>query len=431
MSTSPFRNKMVRLAPWWIATLCVHLITTSSGAGACPLLESNQKRVSSSSEVESHIGKGYEYVQNNQFQNAVVEFQAALDLDPSLARVRYQLAVSYFALQQFKQSRQEFEQLRRETASDPSVIYYLGRLDLMEENTDAAIRHLEKVVSKPPFPDTAYYLGSAYLRKGGLELAERWLRKAGELAPRDFRIPDRLARVYMKMGRRSQAEEQFSLSASLRQHYNDAARQGLDCTQALTTRPLGEALVTCGRLFDSTDPDKLTTLGMIYGEHGHYAESIEPFKQAARLDPDSFEIQHNLGLSYFRLKRYAEARVPLEKAVALRPDFFASNALLGATLFALKEDELAYPVLDHAHRLNSQEMETSELFFKVAGLMAQKHFLEKEYPETLKFLRKAAELKPEHAEVHRRMAQIYGLLGQPAQADREKREAERLSAIGR
>src|SRR5205823_11147413 len=135
-----------------------------------------------------------------------------------------------------------------------------------------------------------------------------------------------------------------SLSASLRQHYNDAARQGLDCTQALTTRPLEEALVTCGRLFDSTDPDKLTTLGMIYGEHGHYAESIEPFKQAARLDPDSFEIQHNIGLSYFRLKRYGEARVPLEKAIGFRPDFFASNGLVGVIQLALKEAELACAV---------------------------------------------------------------------------------------
>lgn len=432
MSNLPVRNKMVCLACWRNPILCLLFLFAVTSTAVCPLLKSEEKQVGSSSDqVESHVGKGYEHVQNNQFLRAVKEFQAALALDPTLVRVRYQLAVSYFALQQFEAARQEFERLRRETAADPGVIYYLGRLDLMEEHIDSAIPRLEKVASEPPFPDTAYYLGSAYLKKGSLELAEKWLKKAGQLVPRDFRVPDRLARVYLKMNRRSEAEQQFALSASLRQHYNDAAREALDCTQALTTQPLQEARVTCGKLYDPTDPDKLTTLGMIYGKHEHYADSIEPFEQAARLDPDSFEIQHNLGLSYFRLRRYSEARIALQKAVALRPDFFSSNALLGATLFALKEDELAYPVLDHAHQLNLQHTETSGLLFKVSVLLAQQRFSKKDYPNAVKYLQKAAQLKPDQAELHRRMAEVYRLLGQPSLAEGERREAERLSGTGR
>src|SRR5207249_8206505 len=137
-------------------------------------------------------------------------------------------------------------------------------------------------------------LGSAYLKQGKLEAAKKWLQKAAELNPRDFRVFDHMARVYMKVGRRSEAEQQFALSSSLRQHYNEASRQGLDCIQALTTQALEEARATCQKLFDPTDPDKLVTLGMIYGNQDHYAESIKPFERAAQLDPDSFEVQHNL-----------------------------------------------------------------------------------------------------------------------------------------
>jgi len=203
MSNVPFQ-KMVHLAPRSIAVLCFLLAITPPAV--YPLVEGEESQGGSSTDkVQSHIGRGYEYVQNNQFQNAVVELQAALALDPTLVRVRYQLAVSYFALQQFKESRQEFERLRRETAADPSVIYYLGRLDLMEERIGSAILHLERVAPDPPFPDTAYYLGSAYLKKERNELAEKWLKKAAELAPRDFGIPDRLARVYVKTSRRLEA----------------------------------------------------------------------------------------------------------------------------------------------------------------------------------------------------------------------------------
>ena len=74
------------------------------------------------SDVQSHIGKGYQFVQEGKFQEAVSEFQAALDADPKLIRIRYQLGVSYFALQQWPEARREFERLRKETNADPGVL---------------------------------------------------------------------------------------------------------------------------------------------------------------------------------------------------------------------------------------------------------------------------------------------------------------------
>jgi len=378
--------------------------------------------------AQSHVGKGYDYEQNQRYEEAAQEFQTALALDPGLVRARYQLAVCYFALGKRKEAREEFERLRVTTSGDRSVIYYLGRLDLLEGNLDSAIRRFQSVVVSPPFPDTAYYLGSAYLKKDELEQAEHWLRKAADLDRRDFRVPDRLARLYQKQGRRQEAEREYARSAELRYHYNDAAEQAVNCTQKLETRPIEEARAACQRLFDSADPDKLTTLGMLYGQHGDYADALPPLVKAARLDPDSSEIQHNLGLTYFRLKRYREARAPLEEAVRLRPDFFGSNALLGATLYALKEDEAAYRILDQAHRLNPEDRDTAAILFKTALVLAGEKLASKQYPKCLRYLRKAAELCPDDAEVHRQLARVYGLLGRPAQADLESRETERLSA---
>ncbi len=377
--------------------------------------------------AQAHVGKGYEYLKDERFQEAAREFQAALELNPSLVRARYQLAVCQFALGKWKESREQFERLRAETGADPSVSYYLGRLDLQEGNIDAAIRQLESLASGPPFPDTAYYLGSAYLKKDNLEAAEKWLRRAATADPHDFRVPDHLARVYQKSGRREEAEKEYARSAELRQRFNEASRLAVACSQELETRKLEDARATCQQLFDPNDPDKLTTLGMLYGQHGHYAEALEPLQRAARLDPGSSEIQHNLGLTCFRLQRYAEARAPLQKAVELRPDFFGSNALLGATLYALKSDEPAYRALDHAHQLNPQDADTAGLLFKLAGLLAEARCAKNEVVECLTYLRKAAELHPADAEVHRRLSKVYSLLDRPADAARENQEAERLS----
>ncbi len=376
---------------------------------------------------ESHLGKGYEYEQHDRFQEAAKEFQAALALNPALPRARYQLAVCYFALGQRREARGEFERLRQETGGDSSVLYYLGRLDLLDGDPESAIRRLQSVVAEPPFPDTAYYLGSAYRKKGDLKSAETWLRKAAEMDPRDFRIYDHLARVYQKAGRRQEAEQEYARSSELREYYNEATRQAVGCSNELETQPLEKARLACEKLFEPDDPDKLTTLGMLYGQHGKYVEALPPLERAAKLDADSSETQHNLGLTYFRLRRYAAAREPLEKAVALRPDFFGSNALLGATLYALGEDEGAFRALERAHRLNPQHQDTADLLFKVADLLGRKSCTEKHYSTCLDYLRKATEVGPGDAGIHRRLAKVYELLGQREQAEIESREADRLT----
>lgn len=350
---------------------------------------------------DAHVGRGYQFIQDERFEEAAKEFQAALALNPNLPRARYQLAICLFSLGRREEARKEFERLSRESGADPSIDYYLGRLDLVSGDFLTAIKHLQPLADDPPFPDTAFYLGWALLSKGDLKSATEWLEKAAQLTPRDFRVPYRLARTYQQTGRTADAEKQYALSTGLRENYNEAARQALTCGQALQTKPIEEARSTCRRLFDPNDPDKLTTLGMLYGQNHKYAEAVEPLEQAARLDPDSFEVFHNLGLTYFRLRRYANARAPLEKAVALRPDFFGSNAVLGATLYALKDDEAAYRALDHAHQLNPPDQDTADLLFKVALFAGQKHLAAGDVASGKPYLRKAAELHPQDIEVQR------------------------------
>jgi tetratricopeptide (TPR) repeat protein len=223
--------------------------------------------------------------------------------------------------------------------------------------------------------------------------------------PRDFRIAEHLARLFQREGRTAEAEKQFELSSLLRQRYDQASQQAVTCSQLLETKPLAEAELVCEQLFDPDDPDRLTTLGLLYGQHGHYEEAVKPLEAARRLDPESFEIHHDLRLSYSRFRRYREARQPLEKAVALRPDFFGSNAL-GATLYSLGEDEAAYKALGHAYTLNPEDQDTANLLFQEALILADKEETQKKYNSALAYLRKAGQLRPQDLEVKRRLFEL-------------------------
>ena len=89
------------------------------------------------------------------------EFRAALALDPSGLEARTFLAVALFEQHKWAESRREFEVVNRAQPDYPNILYYLGRLDIEDRNFPGAIDNLNRAMSKPPFPDTAYYLGFA------------------------------------------------------------------------------------------------------------------------------------------------------------------------------------------------------------------------------------------------------------------------------
>jgi tetratricopeptide (TPR) repeat protein len=387
--------------------------------------------VSNTDTAEAHLGAGYEDLKNNRFEGAAREFRAALLLNPKLVlQAKFPLAVSLFELHHTEEARKEFEAVRSADGDHPNVEYYLGRLDLTEGKLDAAISELNKAAANPPFPDTAYYLGYAYLKRQDLALAEQWLHRAAEAAPRDPAVQYQLGLLYTKTGRNEEAQEAYAKSEQFRQRDAEVDKVRLDCKQRLDQGPLDAARPICDQLFDADDAEKLTMLGTIYGQHGFYAEALQPLRRAAELSPGSPQMQYNLAFDYFQLKRYGEAREPLQKAVARWPDLYPLNALLGAVLYKLGEELPAYGALHRAYELNPRDSATVDILYQVSLSLAQKNLTKKQYVASLRYLTEAAKLHPQEPEPHRLLAQIYEVTGRQAEAAEERRQLERLVPTG-
>jgi tetratricopeptide (TPR) repeat protein len=390
-------------------------------------------KVSNVDIVEAHLGKGYDALKQDRYDSAASEFRAALDLDPTLVlRAQFPLAVALFELHESDEARKELEAVRREVGDHPNVLYYLGRLDLADRKFESAIRNLNKAAAKPPFPDTAYYLGFAYFKQGDLTAAEKWLKEAARANPRDARIPYQLSFVYRKEGHKEEAKEALALSEELRRHDDTDSRIRLECAQKLDQGLREEARTVCEQLDDPNNPEKLTELGTIYGQHGELEAALKPLRRAAELAPQSPQMQYNLALAYYQLNRFDEARASLASTVKRWPDLFQVNSLYGAALLKLGRDLPAYQALSRAHQLNSQDSVTTDLLYSTTLGLAQKSQTTRQYPEALHYLEQAATLRPQEPEPHRRMAEIHKLTGHPAQATNELQEADRLAkSLGR
>jgi Flp pilus assembly protein TadD len=374
--------------------------------------------------AEGHLGKGYDALKDERYEAAVTEFRAALRIDATLVmRARFPLGVALFELKQSEEARREFEAVRRAAGDQPNVSYYLGRLDLLDQNFAGAVRNLSKAMAKPPFPDTAYYLGVACFKQGDLAAAEKWLRQAAQANPRDSLARYQQAMVYRKQGRENEAKQLLAESADLRRRDTNESELRTQCAQKLDTGPRAEARALCQRLYDPGDAERLTALGTIYGEHGDLEAALEPLRRAAELAPERPQMQYNLAFTYYRMGRFEEARAPIAKAVERWPDIFQLNFLYGAVLAKLGEDAAAYQALGRAHELNLQDAGAADLLYRTAIGLARKSVAARQYPDALRYFGEAAKLRPGNAEPHQGMAEIYATTGHPEEAAAEQRLA--------
>jgi len=404
----------------------ISFLLLSSCFGRAP--QANEPQSAAAEPAATHVGKGYDALKQDRYEEAITEFRAALAIDPSLVlRARFPLAVALFEAHQNDEARQEFEQVRREVGEHPNIVYYLGRLDLDNLDFAGAIRNLNKAVLKPPFPDTAYYLGYAYLKQGDLPNAEKWLKEAARLNPRDSRIPYQLGSVYRKQGHTEKAKQSMTLAQQLKQRDTEESRIKTECGEKLQEGPREAARTICDQLYDPDNVEKLTALGMLYGQHGDLEAALKPLRRAAELSPQAPQMQYNLALTYFQLNQFENARKPLEPAVQRWPDVFQLNALYGAVLMKLGDLQPAYQALRHARELNPQDQPTTEMLYATTMDLAHQDEKAQQYSESLRYLEEAAKLKPQDPEPHRRMAQIYSLTGHPAEAKSEQEMAEQLA----
>jgi tetratricopeptide (TPR) repeat protein len=404
----------------------ISFLLLSSCFGRAP--QANEPQSAAAEPAATHVGKGYDALKQDRYEEAITEFRAALAIDPSLVlRARFPLAVALFEAHQNDEARQQFEQVRREVGEHPNIVYYLGRLDLDNLDFAGAIRNLNKAVLKPPFPDTAYYLGYAYLKQGDLPNAEKWLKEAARLNPRDSRIPYQLGSVYRKQGHTEKAKQSMTLAQQLKQRDTEESRIKTECGEKLQEGPREAARTICDQLYDPDNVEKLTALGMLYGQHGDLEAALKPLRRAAELSPQAPQMQYNLALTYFQLNQFENARKPLEPAVQRWPDVFQLNALYGAVLMKLGDLQPAYQALRHARELNPQDQPTTEMLYATTMDLAHQDEKAQQYSESLRYLEEAAKLKPQDPEPHRRMAQIYSLTGHPAEAKSEQEMAEQLA----
>jgi tetratricopeptide (TPR) repeat protein len=247
-------------------------------------------------------------------------------------------------------ARREF--LRLVTAAPPAQYsrYYLGRIALLESKPAEAIRWLEPIAgADPPVLDTAAQLGKAYFEAAQFGKARIFTERAIQQAPWDGGLHYRLARIFQQIGQPELAQKEFAQSVRLKSADRHSVELLLECSRHLAREEIGDAMSVRQQLLANhgLDPDVLVAVGVALASAGLHAESLEPFEEAARRDPASFQARYNTGLALLKSGRTTDAIKPLEASLTLAPDATDALSALSVAYVLSERYQDAKPVLEH------------------------------------------------------------------------------------
>lgn len=246
----------------------------------------------------AHTVLGSAYLGTAKFPEAVRELEIARELDPGSVRNLLALAVAYQGTEQSGESREALEEVIKRKPDWAGGHQYLGDLEVLEGNLDAAIECYQRAADRSE--DTS-------------------------------RMRDRIAAIHLSLKRYDEAipilEEMLESWESTFAVYDALSRAyaGSDAPDA------AEALLVRAREVFPGDPLPFYKLGDLNAQRGRYEDAIEQYGKAMAMAPDDDRWLRGLAYAHNNLEELPVAIEYAERAVAARPEN-PDNRLILASL---------------------------------------------------------------------------------------------------
>ena len=188
--------------------------------------------------AEPHASRGLAYLVNEQYDEAIEEFETAIRLNPNLFEPLYYYARASFHQGKLQKAADLFARASEVNSEDyqslilrAHVLAGLDQVDLSNEVAREAITVIEKHLKWNPDDARAFYLGAGALQQiGEHDRAQRWIGRALAIDPTDSVVLYNVACFYALNGQASKAlnylesaVNQGTVSGSWMEHDSDLA----------------------------------------------------------------------------------------------------------------------------------------------------------------------------------------------------------------
>lgn len=155
------------------------------------------------------------------FAEAIAQYRKALEIDPDVSGVHFELGQTILANSTDERARAEAEnEFHLALAADPNNAeceYLLGEIAWLRSQPQEALKHYNRALAlRPGLVDAHIAAGKALLRLGDSRSALQELLQAVALDPQDAVAHYRLSQVYLSLGQTAEAERESATFRKIR-----------------------------------------------------------------------------------------------------------------------------------------------------------------------------------------------------------------------
>lgn len=241
------------------------------------------------------LRQGHEYLQAGRMEQAVAQFQIALDLKPN----------------------------------SPRGLLAMGEaLEAQEKYKEALHFYQDAVAAGSRFVKAHDHLASLYRRMGEAEKAAQHLAKAAKISPLNPRRQLEMGKLLLDQGKTREGLK--ALNAARESSAKDATLAS-EVGEALLSAGLNEQAALAFKSAVDLDPKQVhiyNRLGIAYRRQKRFAEAIEEYQRALQVAPKDENLFYNLAVAHAEAGQRDLAVEALQEALSLRPDFDEAQSLL-------------------------------------------------------------------------------------------------------
>ncbi len=348
---------------------------------------------------EKHITRGEEYLQKRKFQEAVMEFRAAIDIDEDSAEAHWGLARSYENLGQFTETVEELRKVIDLKPDNLDAKVKLGNYLLTFEPPQIAESEklLQAVFSRDPNFIEGHILKASLLSAQGKSEKEVLdvLNQAISLNPNRTESYASLSRFFMKANKFAEAEDALKKGISVNSNaaigyleygrfltyskrFADAEGQFLKAVEVepknIEARESVATYYFTQKQFDKAEkaykdlvqieensPESRVALGNFYTSINRDNEAIEVFNGILNESPEYVQARYRLGDIYLEQKQPGKVNEQIEKLFAINDN--DSEALMLRVRVNLQEGKPEEAVKNLEEILKKKASQKDALFY--------------------------------------------------------------------
>src|SRR6202035_798634 len=165
---------------------------------------------------EYHLFMGKAHLNLEQYDMALVDFQAAAEANPKLTFIHFNMGLAYLKKQDYEHARDEF---LKDAAVEPDLAFNYDELgdvySLMQQDSNAEKSYSEALRRDPRLVNSYVGLAKTYQREEKYRQALSAIDSAGKLDPRRTDIHYVRGQVLIHMGRKEEGRKELETSVRI------------------------------------------------------------------------------------------------------------------------------------------------------------------------------------------------------------------------